>query len=277
MRTDSKKLATKSALSYFGSDSEVAAELAAKLNGCRHVTIPFAGGLSILPHLTVRGIVANDLNHHAINFYRVVKGLHGQAAQTELFDRCAMTLSHPDEIRLAVGMLDHFHESTTKPYSEAFHAWAYWVKCWIPRKGKGGTKGKVTMPSIRRDATGGNNASRLVSVAADLDTWAQHFKRCEFESVCFRDLLPKVKDSATCGIYCDAPWVGAGDNYLHSFRLEDHAELAEQLARFRKAAVVIRYGDAPLIRDLYRGWRISNRDARNQSNGRTAELWITKA
>ena len=51
---------TKSALSYFGSDSEVAASLAALLDGCKHVTIPFVGGASIIPHLQARAIVAND-------------------------------------------------------------------------------------------------------------------------------------------------------------------------------------------------------------------------
>lgn len=38
---------TRSALSWAGSDSEVAGRLAAKLDDCRHVTIPFCGGLSI--------------------------------------------------------------------------------------------------------------------------------------------------------------------------------------------------------------------------------------
>lgn len=59
---------TKSALSYFGSDSEVASELAGMLDHCRHVTIPFVGGASILPHLKARAIVANDMNGLAINF-----------------------------------------------------------------------------------------------------------------------------------------------------------------------------------------------------------------
>lgn len=64
---------TKSALSYFGSDSEVAAELAAMLDHCKHVTIPFVGGGSIIPYLKARAIVANDLHDLAINFYRVIK------------------------------------------------------------------------------------------------------------------------------------------------------------------------------------------------------------
>ncbi|QDV26719.1 hypothetical protein [Aureliella helgolandensis] len=277
MRTESKKLRTKSALSYFGSDSEVAAELAAKLNGCRHITIAFAGGLSILPHLTARGIVANDLNAHAMNFYRVAAGRHGEAAKLELAERCATTLSHPEELELAAKAMQFFNTPSTRDYGCAFHAWAYWACCWLPRKGKGGTKSPPSLPSVRREATGGNNASRLVSVAADLNTWAQQFRRCEFESVCFRDLLRKVKDTAACGIYCDPPWVGAGNNYMHSFALEDHVDLADALARFRKAAVLIRYGDAPLIRELYREWRIEERFSRTQANSQIGELWITRA
>ena len=53
---------TKSALSYFGSDSEVAGELAAMLDHCKHVTIPFVGGAAILSHLKARAIVGNDRN-----------------------------------------------------------------------------------------------------------------------------------------------------------------------------------------------------------------------
>lgn len=92
---------TKSALSYFGSDSEVAASLASMLDDCKHVTIPFVGGASILPHLMSRAIVANDMNRYAINFYRVASGVYGEVEQACLFQRCAHTLSHPDEMELA--------------------------------------------------------------------------------------------------------------------------------------------------------------------------------
>lgn len=64
---------TKSALSYFGSDSEGAPQLASMLDDCKHVTIPFCGGMSILPHLKARAIVANDLHRDVIHFYKVLK------------------------------------------------------------------------------------------------------------------------------------------------------------------------------------------------------------
>lgn len=134
---------TKSALSYFGSDSEVAAELAAMLDHCKHVTIPFVGGASILPHLKARAIVANDKHDLAINFYRMLSSGH----QKTLIGMCEKTLSHPAEITLAESLL----ESGLGP-DKLVQAWAFWAVCWIGRKGKGGTKHQGGMPSIRRTA-----------------------------------------------------------------------------------------------------------------------------
>lgn len=258
---------TKSCLAYFGSDSEVAAELASLLDHCRHVTIPFVGGASIIPHLKARAIVANDLNNLAINFYRVVSGRKGNDVRDQLTERCQHTLSHPDELALANKML-------ANPYA-VNSAWAYWAICWIGRKGKGGTKGTTSLPSVRRTANGGNNATRIRAAADDLTEWAKHFERCEWESVCFRKLLPKVAEHRGCGIYCDPPWVGAGDVYLHSFTEEDHYDLAAELYRFEEATVVVRYGDHPLIRRLYASWRIIEASSRTQSNAVKGELWIT--
>ena len=122
---------TKSALSYFGSDSEVAGELAGLLNHCRHVTIAFCGGMSLLPWLPARAVVANDLNDLAINFYRhATSPVH----QHDLFERCQRTLSHPSELELALTELGEENQWTR------VQAWAYWAMCWIGRKGKGGSK-----------------------------------------------------------------------------------------------------------------------------------------
>lgn len=188
-------LKTKSALSYFGSDSEVASDLASLLDHCKHVTIPFVGGAAILPHLKARAIVANDMNEQAINFYRVASGWYGEPIQSLLVKMCQQTLSHPTELEWAQSFLN----GNAMPFQKA---WAYWAACWIGRKGKGGTKHLGGMPSIRRTAVGGNNATRIRAAADDLTEWARHFERCEWESVCFRELLPKVADRDDCGIYC---------------------------------------------------------------------------
>lgn len=260
---------TKSALSYFGSDSEVAEELAAMLDHCKHVTIPFVGGAAILPHLKARAIVGNDLNGLAINFYRVMSGWYGLAMKEELIQRCQTTLSHPDNMELAaeqitLNMDDHLEK-----------AWSYWACCWIGRKGKGGTKFVGGMPSVRRTANGGTNASRILAAAKDLPAWAEQFERCEWEQVCFRELLPKVADNRECGVYCDPPWVGAGRDYLYPFGQQDHEDLYSLVNEYDNATVVLRYGDDPFIRSLYCGWNIIEAGSRTQSNSVKGEIWIT--
>lgn len=261
---------TKSALSYFGSDSEVAARLAALLDDCKHVTIPFCGGMSILPFLSARAIVANDLHSDVINFYRVLKGQLGKRLAEQLIERCQHTLSHPAEMEAANALIES---------DKQFHvgrAWAFWAQCWIGRKGEGGTKNQGGFPSVRRTASGGTNASRIRSAANDLREWTSHLERCEFECLDFRELLPKVADDAQCGIYCDPPWVDAGKNYLHSF--DDptlHTELRNLLSRFEHTKVVVRYGDHPFIRGLYSNWNITDEFSRNQCNAIKGEIWIT--
>lgn len=263
---------TKSALSYFGSDASVADRLGSKLDHCKHVTIPFVGGASILPYLKARAIVANDLNDAAINFYKVASGVRGNDEFEKLVTMAKNTLSHPGELERALVYVGWDQASPSQ------RAWSYWAQCWIGRKGKGGTKHLGGMPSVRRTANGGTNASRVRAAAADLEEWAHHFGRCEWEAVCFRELLPKVADQSDCGVYCDAPWVGAGRNYLHSFTEQDHVDLAKLLRTFKKTAVVIRYGNDPLIRDLYSTatWQWEEVETRGQANNQVKEVWISR-
>ena len=257
---------SQSALPWFGSDSEVAPQLAALLDHCKHVTIPFCGGLAILPHLKARAIVANDKHHAAINFYRHVAGFYGKKAQEELIERCQHTLSHPAEMQKAIDV---------PPGDTVEAAWAMWVICWVGRKGKGGTKGGPGMPSIRRTASGGTNASRVRSASDDLWEWAMQCERCEWECQDFRPQLDSVAEHEDCGLYADGPWDGPGRNYLHSFTESDHYDLARGLQRFHKTTVVVRYGDTPLIRSLYEGWNIIEAESRDQCNAVKGELWIT--
>jgi site-specific DNA-adenine methylase len=262
---------TKSALSYFGSDSEVAPQLAALLDHCKHITIPFVGGASILPHLTARAIVCNDLHAAAITFYKVASGVWGD--RDDLIRQCQHTLSHPQELEDAGEVLRN------KPgYTSTDKAWAFWAACWLGRKGKGGTRHMGGMPSVRRTANGGTNASRVRAAANDLEAWAKEFERCEWEQVCFRELLPKVADQPDCGVYCDPPWPGAGRDYLHTFTEQDHRDLAALLSRFEHSTVVVRYGDDPLLRSLYRieeGWHWIDASSRTQANKVRGEVWIT--
>jgi site-specific DNA-adenine methylase len=264
---------TKSALSWFGSDSEVAPMLARYLDRCSHVTIPFVGGASILPHLKARAIVANDLHALAINFYRVISGRHGEPLKQCLINQCRHTLSHPVEMERAI-------RATQRPdqFECVDVAWAFWSLCWLDRKGKGGTKHQGGLPSVRRTANGGTNASRISAAANDLEAWADQFKRCEWTQHDFRECVKKVVDRPKCGIYVDAPWIGAGRNYLHNFSEADHRDLSVALDRFQNSAVVVRYGDDPMLRELYpvNRWHWIEATSRTQANKQRGEVWIVR-
>ncbi|MEO1616489.1 MAG: DNA adenine methylase [Planctomycetota bacterium] len=262
---------TKSALSWFGSDASVAAELASMLDGCTHVTIPFVGGASIIPHLKARAIVANDLNNLAINFYKVVAGIHGD--RQWLFKQCSSTLSHPQELVQATAVL-----AAPDIWCATDLAWAYWAQVWLGRKGTGGTdRVHKTKPSIRWSANGGTNSSRLSSAADDLALWAEHFERCEFTCLDFREIAAKLKDDPKCGSYWDAPWPTAGDRYIHKFTEQDHGDMRDVVGKFEHHRIVIRYGDHPMIRDLYADnhWTITDASSRTQANKNIGEIWIT--
>lgn len=264
---------TKAPLPYYGSDASVAVQLAGFLREQKHVTIPFAGGMSILPHLTARGIIANDLNGDAIHFYQVLSGTHGEKAKRELLGFCSQTLSHPSVLSQATALL----EPETKGVTPAMRAWAYWAVCWIGRKGKAGTRSTGGTVSVRWTAIGGNNASRLQAAIGDLTEWAEHFKRCEWLCQDFRNVLSNVKDRVDCGVYVDPPWFGAGDLYRHSFEKKDHRELESMLRRFKNARVLVRYGESDEVRKLYspKRWNVVRATSRTQSNVFIGELWIT--
>jgi site-specific DNA-adenine methylase len=264
---------TKSVLSYFGSDSEVAQSLACKLDLAKHVTIPFVGGGAILPWLKARAIVCNDKNALVINFYRVLGGVFGAKERQKLIDLCQSTLSHPEEAELAQHYLDQ-----PEGFSPTLKAWGYWCLCWVCRKGKGGTKHLGGQPSVRWTPEGGTNATRIAAAAEDLTEWAKQFRRCEFTSLDWRDVLAKIKDYPQCGTYCDPPWCGSGRNYQFEFDDAEHRELAEALGRFEQSPIVVRYGNADLIRELYPedSWTWQTANARNQANEEGAEVWISR-
>lgn len=66
-----------------------------------------------------------------------------------------------------------------------------------------------------------------------------------------------------------APWVDEGEMYEYKFDEQQHRVYAKRMERFKNATVVIRYGDHPLIRELYPENKWQWRTARS-------EVWITQ-
>jgi hypothetical protein len=233
---------------WFGSNRLGAPKVGQLLAGCKWVGIVFAGGMSEVAHIQARTVAVNDLHRHVINLARVVAD---PALKDELVRRLDLTLFHPDELTCAQ-RLCMIRALTDEPAADVDAAYHYFVCAWMGRNGKAGTAGEFKAGySLRWEAGGGDSAVRFRNATESLDQWHQVMKRCTFTTLdCFK-FLDNCKDEADTAIYADAPWPDDGHQYRHAFTEEQQVRLADDLAHFRRAKVVVRFGDHPLIRRLY--------------------------
>ncbi len=78
------------------------------------------------------------------------------------------------------------------------------------------------------------------------------------------------------GLFVDAPWPGAGDDYTHVLDEAGQRRLAKVLHGFTHTKIVVRYGEHPLIRELYPEdrWEWLPMESRTQANKRKHEFLI---
>lgn len=277
MKTATKTRRTQSrALPWFGADTMVCEQYAALMADCKHVTVPFCGGLSVVAHLveTAGEVVCNDKHALALNFYFCISN---KTIREEV-------LSQLEVMPFSAELLEQAQSLCKKYSGGAFTnidaAVAYFVTAWMGRSGKSGTKTELNGGlAMRWDAGGGSSPLRFhTAVRSIQEVWGPICERCSFVCMDWQDVLAKVKDDPKCGVYLDPPWIGAGDDYQHGFTRDDHVLLANQLeSYFVNTKVVLRYGDNALIRELYASdnWTIREIKSRDQANGEVSELCIT--
>lgn len=254
---------------YFGCDSGVAEAVGEELAGCRWVGIPFSGSLAALRCIAAPSIVASDLHRHVVNLCRVVAC---DSARRDMFRWLKRQPFHPQEldrcqrycrVREPEGVLD----------VEA--AGRYFVTQWMGRSGNAGTDREFTgNVSIRWNGNGGDSNKRYRSAIRSLAVWGRIMRRCNFEVCDTFEFLAKVQDDAKNGLYIDAPWPDDGAEYCHKFTEPDQRRLHSVLAKFVNCRVVVRYGDHPLIRELYSEWTWRGLTSRNQGNNEVDEFLI---
>lgn len=267
-------------LPWFGSNSENAADAGVMLRGCRWVGIPFGGGMSEVPYIEARQILVNDRHRHVINLCCV---LQDDAKRQWLIEQADAMPYHPDMLATAQRKALEFADAmergeTLKSGHEA--ALAYFVACWMGRGGKAGTAAEFDgeLP-IRWNANGGGSNRRYRTAIEALDVWGEAFRRCEFVCLDGFEFLAKCRDEPETGLYVDAPWPDAGEEYRHRFGEADQRRLAEVLRGFGQSRVVLRFGEHPLIRELYReadGWVWHPLTSRNQANRVKPEFLIVR-
>jgi site-specific DNA-adenine methylase len=272
---------TKALGNWFGSNRTNAPRVGAELKGCTHVVLPTFGGGSELPYIDARQIIVNDLHEHMINLAatmahpvdgsRVYRALRRISFSTAVLEAARHVCQGRDNRRFVTlsGMEGHTAKSIL--------AAAYFVCIWQGRGGKAGTKGefKGALP-IRWNDGGGSSVVRYQSAIGGALWFRRFLRRCEFSALNVFDVLPKVHNKPRHGVYLDAPWPDAGEEYLHGFTERDQRRLAVELERFTETRVVVRYGDHPLIRELYQRprWTWIEFDSRDQANQKKPEVLI---
>lgn len=258
---------------WFGSNRMLAKHAGELLTGCRFVAIPFAGGMSELLHIGARTILVGDLHRHVINLANV---LRDDRAGPALIRRLRRTPFHEAAHRMARTICRDVEagEGQVPPVQ---WAQAYFMAAWMGRNGVAGTGGEFRASfSVRYDGNGGDSATRFRSATEALRDWRKVMPRCTFVvRDCF-ELLADVKDEEGTGIYADPPWPDDGDSYRHKFDGGQQRRLAATLAAYTRARVVVRYGDHPLVRELYPAphWRWVELTGRTAANKGKAEVLL---
>jgi DNA adenine methylase len=267
---------------WFGANTSLAGVFARQLGKVRWCAVPFAGGMAELPWIDTVAGVAGDLHRHIINLARVVSDPRCKAILVEHLDSL---LFHPDILRAAQLRNQRREESfsrglfspTTGMDTEPDAQWAadYFICGWM---GRGGHAGKKTEfghgLALRYTSSGGDSAKRLRSAIESLEAWHFALRKWSFDCVDAFELLARVRDQDDRAIYVDPPWPETGLEYKHCFG--QHGRLCEVLSAFKHCRVVVRYGDHPLIADLYDRppWTIQELNSRNQKNNDVSELLI---
>jgi DNA adenine methylase len=260
--------------SWYGSNRMLAQHAGRLLKGCSWVGLPFAGGMSELAHITARTVVVSDLHRHVINLAMCVAHSEKKARMVEFLDGLPF---HPDTLAAAQ---THCREREESPAAGDW-VWAanYFVCVWMARNGTAGTDTEFDAGlSVRWNAGGGDSVVRFRNATAALADWHKIMARCTFVPLDVFDFLDKVKDEQKSGLYLDAPWPDDGGRYKHKFGPEQQVRLADRLAGFQRARVVVRYGDHELIRKLYPAgaWTWHELTGRTAANKAKAEVLIVR-
>lgn len=266
----------KAVAGWFGSNRTLAARVGAELGELAWCGVPFCGGCSELPVIRCRAGLASDLHGHVINLCRVIRD---EEKHARLVAKLESLIFHPDELEHAQRRCRMWQDAPSIATESPNIQWAadYFTCCWMARGGQAGKRTEFTGGvSIRYSATGGDSAKRWQSAIESLPAWHRELRRWSFARLDAFEMLCRVSDEPRYGLYCDPPWVGAGDAYAHSFDELDHRRLAHRLGQFNTTRVVVRYGDHPLIRELYPSsrWRIVEQESTDQRGGEVREVLI---
>lgn len=290
--TQTADMKVKAVAPWFGSNRMLASRVGELMGKQDWIGVPFAGGMCELPYLQARTVVANDLHRHVINLARVMADAH---LGPLLYRKLRRYILHPDAVvicqqrcvlresnmeqsfDLAAG-IDRDVVRTMNPEPDLLWAEDYFVSAWGARSHSAGTCDEFSSGmSWRWNANGGDSAVRFNNAVRSIPAWRRALRHCSFTTLDALVFLDKCKDEAGHGIYCDPPFPGPGDRYKHRVDEAFQRRLAEKVATFGAARVVMRFYDHPLIQELYpeSHWTWHRLAGRTQANKAAPEVLLT--
>lgn len=267
----------------FGSNRTNAARPAKLLEGCEWIGVVFAGGMSECAHFTSRTLLINDKHSQLINLANVLRT--PELGPMLIRDLRRLPV-HPYQLRHSQGQCIKIDARGLQDSPET--EWAggvymaalnYFVTAWMGRSGLALTKKEFTGGlCLRWNAGGGDSAVRWRSAIDGLRAWRRILERATFSVLGYGEFLDRCEDNPKHGIYCDPPWPDDGDQYTHTFTEQDHRDLAARVSAFERTRVVMRFGDHPLVRELYPepGWTWIPVAGRTQHNNAKSEVLLVR-
>ncbi len=253
---------------WFGSKRGLGDRIVEQLGPHNYFLDPMCGSMSILfakPPSSIETVC--DLHGDLTNLAMVL----ASDACAVLYDRLARTLDAEEIFRAAKRRVEEDWEDVPADpgavgAAHVERAYWYFLAAWAGRNGCAGTRRVNYQMAVRWTNRGGSGATRLASAIDSVPWFHTRLRGVLILHRSVFDVLPKIEDAAGVAIYADPPYLmhtrsmgrkalrGSGSHYLHDFTPADHARLAAELRRFRKARVVVSYYADPLLADLYPGW-----------------------
>lgn len=267
---------SKKIIPWFGNNTKGAPAVGRLLGKLGWCGVPFAGGMPELKHIETKCGIANDLHRQVMNLARVIRD---PELVLVLSDELESKLFHVDELWVSQEYCKHIGSKLDPmdvPNVKA--ATHYFVSVWLSRRGSAGTDGEFN-EGLRKRWTpeGGSPVTEFTGAILALSDWHMKMRSWTFLCMDAFDFLHKVRDRKRNGLYIDAPWPGLGGSYVSKFSDEDQVRLSQVLAAFDSVRIVIRYGDHPMIRELYSDpkWNWLGGESKNQRSGTIKEVLIT--
>lgn len=237
---------------WFGAKRNLAAEILKEVPPHRKWDEPCCGSLAVtLAKEPASCETVNDLHGDLINLARVLKD---EDLAVDLYGRCSRFILHEGLFTEAAERYRARGYAPAGDTPDVDRAEDFMVCSWFGRNGVAGTSSYNQGFCVRYTANGGNAATRWQSAVESMPAWHRRLRGVTVLNRDMFEIIARYDDDDRAVIYVDPPYLVKGAEYVHDFQPEDHGRLAELLARFKRARVIVSYYDHPELDRLYDGW-----------------------